>query len=59
MLQTIPIRTNKSVLEEIGPPDTLEDLMRKQKLSYFRHIMHASNENPEKSTKLSMMREDE
>jgi len=43
---------NKSVLEEIPPPCTLEVLMIEQKLSFFGYIMRAENECLEKSTML-------
>ena len=52
-------KQNKSVLEEIRPPCTLDLLILKQKVSYFGHIMGAEKESLEKSTMLGMVVEEE
>ena len=36
-------RSNQSILKEINPEDSLEGLMLKLKLQYFRHLMGRAN----------------
>ena len=40
---TARTESNKSVIEEIKPTNTLEALIKKQQLSYFGHIMRREN----------------
>ena len=36
-------RSNQSILKEISPEDSLEGLIRKQKLQYFGHLMRRAD----------------
>ena len=36
-------RSNQSILKEISPENSLEELMLKLKLQYFRHLMRRAN----------------
>ena len=36
-------RSNQSILKEISPEYSLEGLMLKLKLQYFRHLMHRTD----------------
>ena len=38
-----PARSNQSILKEINPEYTLEELMLKLKLQYFGHLMRRAN----------------